>query len=133
MGKMGGMSSMMDKMPGAGQLPQNVKSQVNDKEFHRMEAIINSMTAMERRRPVLIKGSRKRRIANGSGTKIQDVNRLLKQFAQMQKMMKKVSKKGGLKRMMRGMQGMMGGGSGPGGMGGMGGLGGSGGMGGRPF
>lgn len=109
MGKMGGVGAMMDKMPGMGQIPKGVKEQVNDKEFRRMEAIINSMTPLERRKPLLIKGSRKRRIANGSGTQIQDVNRLLKQFTQMQKMMKKVSKKGGMQKMMRGMQGMAGG------------------------
>ena len=120
MGKMGGMAGMIDKMPGAGQLPQGVKNQVNDKEFLRMEAIINSMTRKERQRPILIKGSRKRRIANGSGTRIQDVNKLLKQFTQMQKMMKKMSRKGGMQKMMRGLQGL----PGMGGAGGMGGLGG---------
>jgi signal recognition particle subunit SRP54 len=72
------------------------------------------MTKGERQRPDIIKGSRKRRIAMGSGTQIQDINRLLKQFAQMQKMMKKMSGKGGMKKMMRGMKGMMP----PGGMGG---------------
>nr|MBP8119282.1 signal recognition particle protein [Shewanella sp.] len=72
-----------------------------------MEAIINSMTSKERKNPDLIKGSRKRRIAAGSGTQIQDVNRLLKQFTQMQKMMKKMSAKGGMQKMMRGMRGMM--------------------------
>ncbi|MGS0726191.1 signal recognition particle protein, partial [Shewanella sp. 0m-11] len=69
--------------------------------------IINSMTPGERQRPDIIKGSRKRRIALGSGTQIQDVNRLLKQFTQMQKMMKKMSAKGGMKKMMRGMSGML--------------------------
>ena len=80
-----------------------------------MEAIINSMTAKERARPDLIKGSRKKRIAAGSGTQVQDVNRLLKQFTQMQKMMKKMQK-GGMKNMMRNMKGMMGGMGGGGGM-----------------
>jgi signal recognition particle subunit SRP54 len=84
-----------------------------------MEAIINSMTPSERQRPDVIKGSRKRRIASGSGTQIQDVNKLLKQFMQMQKMMKKMSG-GGMKKMMRGMGGMMP----PGGAGGAGGMGG---------
>jgi signal recognition particle subunit SRP54 len=65
------------------------------------------MTSKERKNPDLIKGSRKRRIAAGSGTQIQDVNRLLKQFTQMQKMMKKMSAKGGMQKMMRGMRGMM--------------------------
>ncbi len=80
---------MMDKLPGMSQLPDNVKDQVDDKMFGQMEAIINSMTPGERQRPEIIKGSRKKRIAMGSGTQVQDVNRLLKQFTQMQKMMKK--------------------------------------------
>jgi signal recognition particle subunit SRP54 len=104
MKNMGGMASLMDKLPGMGKVPDSVKNQVNDKEFLRMEAIINSMTPKERRHPDLIKGSRKRRIAAGSGTQVQDVNRLLKQFTQMQKMMKKM-KGGGLMKMMRGMGG----------------------------
>jgi signal recognition particle subunit SRP54 len=102
---MGGVKSMIDKLPGVGQIPEQVKSRVNDREFVRMEAIINSMTPHERRFPALIKGSRKRRIAGGSGTQIQDVNRLLKQFTQMQKMMKRVKKKGGMGRMMQGLGG----------------------------
>jgi len=102
---MGGMSSLMDKLPGMGNIPDAVKGQVSDKSFVQMEAIINSMTAKERQHPDLIKGSRKRRIAAGSGTQVQDVNRLLKQFTQMQKMMKKM-KGGGLMKMMRGMGGM---------------------------
>lgn len=125
MRNMGGMMSMMGKLPGMGQLPDNVKDKVNDKQFVQMEAIINSMTPKERTRPELIKGSRKKRIAMGSGTQIQDVNRLLKQFTQMQKMMKKVSGKGGMSKMMRGMKGMMppgGGFGGPGGPGGSGGF-----------
>nr|VVV03200.1 Signal recognition particle protein [Aliivibrio wodanis] len=115
MKNMGGMMGMMDKLPGMSQLPDNVKDKVDDKMFHQMEAIINSMTLKERERPELIKGSRKKRIAAGSGTQVQDVNRMLKQFTQMQKMMKKMQK-GGMKGMMRNMQGMMGGG----GMGGFG-------------
>jgi signal recognition particle subunit SRP54 len=103
MNNMGGISSMIDKMPGMGNLPAAAKNQVNDKELGKLEAIINSMTAKERRKPDIIKGSRKKRIAAGSGTQIQDVNRLLKQFTQMQKMMKKMSSKGGLAKMMRGM------------------------------
>ncbi|QUJ66963.1 signal recognition particle protein [Photobacterium sp. GJ3] len=106
---MGGMMGMLDKLPGMSQLPGNVKDQVDDKVFVQMEAIINSMTAKERERPELIKGSRKKRIAAGSGTQVQDVNRLLKQFTQMQKMMKKMQK-GGMKNMMRQMKGMMPGG-----------------------
>lgn len=106
MRNMGGMASMMSKMPGMGQLPDNVKSQMDDKVLVRMEAIINSMTHQERAKPEIIKGSRKRRIAMGSGMQVQDVNRLLKQFDDMQRMMKKM-KNGGLAKMMRGMKGMM--------------------------
>ncbi|WP_028864551.1 signal recognition particle protein [Psychromonas aquimarina] len=122
MKSMGGMAGMMDKLPGMGQVPDAVKSQVNDKSTAQMEAIINSMNKKERAKPEIIKGSRKRRIAAGSGTQIQDVNKLLKQFTQMQKMMKKMSGKGGMRKMMSGMQGMLppGMGGGAGGMGGMG-------------
>ena len=117
MRNMGGMMSMMDKMPSMGNMSAQIKDKANDKSFVQMEAIINSMTPGERSRPDVIKGGRKRRIAAGSGTQIQDVNRLLKQFTQMQKMMKKMSG-GGMKKMMRNMKGMMPPG-GPGGMGGM--------------
>ncbi|MFS1563358.1 MAG: signal recognition particle protein [Candidatus Arsenophonus phytopathogenicus] len=103
---MGGMASMLSKMPGISQVPDAVKSQMDDKVLVRMEAIISSMTTKERQKPEIIKGSRKRRIAAGSGTQVQDVNRLLKQFDDMQRMMKKM-KKGGLAKMMRGMKGMM--------------------------
>ncbi|MFT4464655.1 MAG: signal recognition particle protein [Sodalis sp. (in: enterobacteria)] len=106
MRNMGGMASMMSKLPGVGQLPDNVKSQMDDKVLVRMEAIINSMTAKERVSPDVIKGSRKRRIAAGSGMQVQDVNRLLKQFDDMQRMMNKM-KKGGMAKMMRNMKGMM--------------------------
>jgi signal recognition particle subunit SRP54 len=106
MQNMGGMSSMMDKLPGMGNLPANVKNQVNDKATDKMIAIINSMTKKERKFPQLIKGSRKRRIATGSGNEIQDVTRMLKQFTQMQKMMKKFSGKG-MMRMMNKLKGKM--------------------------
>ncbi|BAN97296.1 signal recognition particle protein [Plautia stali symbiont] len=106
MRNMGGMASLMGKLTGMGQLPDNVKSQMDDKVLVRMEAIINSMTCKEREKPEIIKGSRKRRIATGSGMQVQDVNRLLKQFDDMQRMMKKM-KKGGMAKMMRGMKGMM--------------------------
>jgi signal recognition particle subunit SRP54 len=105
MGKMGGIGSMLDKLPGMANIPDAAKNQVNDKELGKLEAIINSMTPKERRRPDIIKGSRKKRIAAGSGTQIQDVNRLLKQFTQMQKMMKKMGSKGGMAKLMRGMGG----------------------------
>jgi signal recognition particle subunit SRP54 len=107
MKSMGGLTGMMDKMPGMGNIPQAAKDQMNDKVTIHMEAIINSMTKKERAAPDLIKGSRKQRIAKGSGTDIQAVNRMLKQFKQMQKMMKKMKGKGGMMKMMRGMQGMM--------------------------
>jgi signal recognition particle subunit SRP54 len=111
---MGGMMSLMDKMPGMGNMSAQVKEKANDKSFNQMESIINSMTPNERAKPDLINGSRKRRIAAGSGTQIQDINRLLKQFTQMQKMMKKMTG-GGMGKMMRNMKGMMQ----PGGAGGM--------------
>jgi len=113
MSSMGGMAGLIDKLPGMGQVPDHVKQQVNDKEVVKLVAIINSMTPQEREFPAVIKGARKRRIAMGSGTMVQDVNRLLKQFTQMQKMMKKM-KGGGMAKMMRSMQGRL-----PGGMGGM--------------
>lgn len=106
MKNMGGMASLMGKLPGMGQIPDNVKSQMDDKVLVRMEAIINSMTLKERAKPEIIKGSRKRRIAQGCGMQVQDVNRLLKQFDDMQRMMKKM-KKGGMAKMMRSMKGMM--------------------------
>jgi len=113
MEKMGSMSSLISKLPGIPNIdPELVKQQLSDKKFARMRAIVHSMTPKERRFPDVINGSRKKRIATGSGTEVQDVNRLLKQFSQMQKMMKKLSKKGGAMKMMRQMQGMMGQGGG---------------------
>ncbi len=107
MRNMGGMMGMLDKLPGVSGLPDDVKGKLDDKLTHRMEAIISSMTPAERRNPEIIKGSRKRRIAAGSGMQIQDVNRLLKQFDQMQRMMKKISGKGGMRKLMSGMKNMM--------------------------
>ncbi|MCV6626614.1 MAG: signal recognition particle protein, partial [Cellvibrionaceae bacterium] len=117
MKNMGGMGSMLDKLPGMGNMAQMVDQNAMGKQFGQMEAIINSMTPAERRNPDLLNGSRKRRITEGSGTQIQDLNRLLKQHKQMAKMMKKM-KGGGMAKMMRGLGGMMGGGGGmpPGGM-----------------
>jgi len=109
--EMGGMSAMMDKIPGMSNVPQNVKSQVNDKDFTRQIALINSMTQKERVFPNLINGSRRKRIAAGAGLQVQDVNKLMKQFKQAQKMMKKMSK-GGMAKMMRGLKGQMGQGQG---------------------
>lgn len=116
---MGDLSSLLEKMPGVSELPRGVREQVNDqvndKQMRRMVAIVNSMTPQERRFPHVINGSRKRRIAAGSGTQIQEVNKLLKQFNQAQKMMKKM-KGGGMARMMRSLKGRMPGGGFPGGM-----------------
>ncbi|MAD52915.1 signal recognition particle protein [uncultured Idiomarina sp.] len=106
MREMGGMMGLMAKMPGMGKMTDQIKGQMDDKMTLRMEAIINSMTPKERQHPDVIKGSRKRRIAAGSGTQVQDVNKLLKQFQQMQKMMKKM-KGGGMQKMMRGMGGKL--------------------------
>ena len=105
MKKMGGMKSLLGKLPGAG-LPTGAADMVDDKMFVQMEAIINSMTLKERRFPDLINGSRKRRIANGSGTQIQDVNRMMKQFSQMQKMLKRFKGDKMMKRM-KALQGQL--------------------------
>lgn len=107
MQNMGGITSMLDKLPGMGNMAQAAQSQIDNKMFTRMEALINSMTPAERRNPDVLNGSRKKRITQGSGTQIQDLNRLLKQHKQMAKMMKKMGQKGGMANMMRGMGGMM--------------------------
>ena len=104
MNNMGGITGMLDKLPGMGNMAQMAQQNLDMKMFARMEAMINSMTPDERRRPELIQGSRKRRITQGSGTQVQDLNRLLKQHKQMQKMMKKM-KGGGMQKMMRGLGG----------------------------
>jgi signal recognition particle subunit SRP54 len=106
MSNMGGVSSMLEKLPGMGQLPPAAQAQLDDGMFRKMAVIIASMTPHERRFPDVITGSRKQRVARGSGTQVPDVNRLLKQHKQMQRVMKKMSRKGGMQRMMRGMQGM---------------------------
>ena len=111
MKKMGGLSSLLDKLPAqfqaaAGQADMNKA----ERDIRRMQGIIHSMTPRERAKPELIKAGRKRRIAAGAGVQVQDVNRMLSQFDQMQAVMKKMQK-GGLAKMMRGMKGMM-----PGGM-----------------
>ena len=106
---MGGISGLMDKLPGLGQVPEHLKQQVQQgKEVPRMIAIINSMTKKERRNPALLNGSRRKRIAAGAGVTPADVNKLMKQYQQMEKMMGKMAR-GGMKGMMRGLQGMMGG------------------------
>ena len=103
---MGGMASLIEKLPGVPGLSEQVKSKVNDKEVQRMIAIIGSMTKKERRHPDLLKGSRRARIARGSGTQPADVNKLLKQYQQMEKMMAKLGS-GGIKGLMRQMSGAM--------------------------
>ncbi len=108
MQNMGGLSGLMDKLPGMGQVPESVKQQVTGKEVPRMIAIINSMTKKERRNPDLLNGSRRARVARGSGLTPADVNKVLKQYQQMEKMMGKLGR-GGMKGMMRGLSGMMGG------------------------
>lgn len=108
MQNMGGLHGLMDKLPGIGQIPDHLKAQVTGKEVPRNIAIINSMTPRERKNPHLLNGSRRARIARGSGVTPAEVNKLLKQFQQMEKMMGKLGS-GGMKGLMKGMKGMMGG------------------------
>ncbi|MEZ0332011.1 MAG: signal recognition particle protein, partial [Methylophilaceae bacterium] len=105
MRNMGGMGALMDKLPAqmAGMAGQ-MSGEAGDKAVRRMEGIINSMTPLERRKPEIIKATRKRRIAIGAGVQVQEVNRLLNQFEDVQKMMKMFAK-GGMTKMMRAMQG----------------------------
>lgn len=119
MQNMGGLHGLMDKLPGMGKIPDDVKGKISGKEVPRLIAIINSMTEKERRNPGILNGSRRKRIALGSGQTPADVNKLLKQYQQMEKMMSKFSG-GGMKGLMKGMKGLRG-------MPGMGGLGGMGG------
>ncbi len=107
MRKMGGLSSMMEKLPAQfAQAASQMPAGGEEKTIARIEGIINSMTPSERSKPELLKASRKRRIAMGAGVQVQEINRLLKQFEQMQKMMKQFSK-GGMGKLMRGMKGML--------------------------
>ena len=106
MQKMGGIGSLMDKMPGMNAMPADVKEKMNDKLLARQIGVINSMTMKERQFPDLIKGNRKKRIADGCGQELSDVNRMLKQFIMMQKMMKKL-KSGNMANMVRGMKSQM--------------------------
>ena len=102
---MGGLGAMLEKLPVARNInPAALKDNAQERQLRRQVAIINSMTPGERRFPKTINGSRRKRIATGSGLQVQDVNRLLKQFMQMEKMMKKMSR-GGMKKMLRGMPG----------------------------
>lgn len=109
MSNMGDMQSLLSKLPGGAQMQAQLAQQNPEKQIKRSLAIINSMTPQERRKPDLIKASRKRRIAAGAGLQVQEVNRLLKQFEQSRQMMKKFAK-GGMAKMMRAMGGMRGGG-----------------------
>ncbi len=106
MRKMGGMSALMDKLPAQLSQAAQAAPDLQEKQMRRTEGVINSMTPLERRKPELIKASRKRRIAAGAGVSVQEVNRIINQFEQMQKMMK-MMKGGGLAKMMKGMKGMM--------------------------
>jgi len=100
--KMGSITDLLGMIPGLGNMKQMKNLKVDEREFVRIEAIINSMTPKERRQHGIINGSRRKRIANGSGTSVQDVNKLLKNYAQMLKMMKNLNK-GGMKGMARNM------------------------------
>lgn len=96
------MSDLINMIPGMGKIKQLKNLEVDENEFIKIEAIINSMTPQERRRHTLIKGGRRKRIAKGSGTSIQDINNLLKNYTQVVKMMKKINK-GGMRGIGRGM------------------------------
>ena len=106
MESLGGAGNLLEKLPGAGMLPEQARAKLDGVAFRRTVVIIDSMTAQERRFPDLIDGSRKRRIAAGSGTAVQDVNRVLKQHKQMQKMARKTMRNSGIQRMMRGLEGL---------------------------
>lgn len=105
--QMGGVGALMEKMPGGAKMPKGMAGGADETQITRMLAIVDSMTKQERAFPDMVKASRKRRIAAGSGTQVQDINRLLKQHTQMRKMMKKLKGRG-MKKMMRAMQGMSG-------------------------
>jgi signal recognition particle subunit SRP54 len=100
--KMGSLTDIIGMIPGMGKLKQMKNMDVDDSQLVRIEAIINSMTPQERRHHNIINGSRRKRIAKGSGTKVQDVNQLLKNYTQVMKMMKKFNK-GGMRGLGRGM------------------------------
>ncbi|MBQ4245825.1 MAG: signal recognition particle protein [Succinivibrio sp.] len=100
MRNMGGIASMLDKLPGMSALPDEIKDKVDDKIIYRKEAIINSMTIKERRHPEIIKASRKKRIADGAGVEVTEVTKLIREFTQMQHMMKRLQSKGGLRKML---------------------------------
>ncbi|MGH8455243.1 MAG: signal recognition particle protein, partial [Nevskiales bacterium] len=106
MQEMGGLSKMLEQLPGTGQITAAAKAQVSDRDVRRQIAIISSMTPQERRFPDLLRASRKRRIAAGSGTQVQDVNRLLRQHEDMQRVMKQFSR-GGMAKMLKTFKGRM--------------------------
>jgi signal recognition particle subunit SRP54 len=99
---MGSLTDLLGMIPGIGKIKQLKNLEVDEQEFVKIEAAINSMTPRERRQHTIINGSRRKRIANGSGTSVQDVNRLLKNYTQLLKMMKKITK-GGMRGLGRGM------------------------------
>jgi signal recognition particle subunit SRP54 len=116
MSKMGGMNSILGMLPGIGKIQkQMAEAKIDDKMIGRQLAILSSMTPKERKNPQILHASRKKRIAAGSGTQVQDVNKLMKQYQQMQTMMKRMKKAGGMKNLMGKMPGM-GGGIPPGGL-----------------
>ena len=117
MTKMGGMNSILGMLPGIGKMQKEMaKAKIDDKMIGRQLAILSSMTPKERKNPQILHASRKKRIAAGSGTQVQDVNKLMKQYQQMQTMMKRMKKAGGMKNLMGRMPGMGGGGMPPGGL-----------------
>ena len=117
MTKMGGMNSILGMLPGIGKIQKEMaKAKIDDKMIGRQLAILSSMTPKERKNPQILHASRKKRIAAGSGTQVQDVNKLMKQYQQMQTMMKRMKKAGGMKNLMGRMPGMGGGGTPPGGL-----------------
>ncbi|MGI9510578.1 MAG: signal recognition particle protein, partial [Geminicoccaceae bacterium] len=117
MTKMGGMNSILGMLPGIGKMQKEMaKAKIDDKMINRQLAILSSMTPKERKNPQILHASRKKRIAAGSGTQVQEVNKLMKQYQQMQTMMKRMKKAGGMKNLMGRMGGMGGGGMGGGGM-----------------
>jgi signal recognition particle subunit SRP54 len=105
---MGGVMAMLDKLPGVATMPQHVKYKIDEKELFQQLAMIDSMTKKERQTPDILNASRKNRIAKGSGTDVQDINKMLKQFEQMQKIMKKFKKGSNLMGMMRGAKAALG-------------------------
>ena len=111
------MNSILGMLPGIGKMQKEMaKAKIDDKMIGRQLAILSSMTPKERRNPQILHASRKKRIAAGSGTQVQDVNKLMKQYQQMQTMMKRMKKAGGIKNLMGRMPGMDGGGMPPGGL-----------------